>query len=310
MNQFDYIVILGPTASGKTKLATSLADIMNAEIISADSRQIYRGMDIGTGKDLNEYKLPHNTIKHHLIDIKNAGDDYSVAAFQIDFENAFLDIKNRNKEVIVCGGTGLYINSILQQYEYTSIPVNLELRKGLENNTLHELRSYLAQIPSEFSNIADTSTIKRTIRAIEIAHYLQHFELPVVPRSKKKAKIFGIQLEGEQRRKRISLRLEKRIQEGLVDEVRNLLKNGVSAEKLIFYGLEYKLVTQHLLGLKTFKEMIEELHIGIHQYAKRQMTYFRKIEKDGYHIHWLDGTLELEEIKTCVSDEIFKQTQP
>ncbi len=297
MNPFDYLVILGPTASGKTKLAVALATKLDGEIISADSRQVYNGMNIGTGKDLNEYKVDHGVVPYHLINILNAGENYSVATFQLDFELAFEDIRCRNKFAIVCGGTGMYINAILHQYEYTHVPINEELRNSLASSNLEQLRSMLLNQPSSFSNLADTSTHKRAIRAIEISNYLQNNPAPINTAVPKKAKIIGIHLDGEVRRRRISERLVKRIDEGLVQEVQDLLNCGISADKLIFYGLEYKLITQYLLGQYSFQEMMQALHTAIHQFAKRQMTYFRKMERDGHHINWLDGTLSTHELQ-------------
>ncbi|WP_205941055.1 tRNA (adenosine(37)-N6)-dimethylallyltransferase MiaA [Albibacterium indicum] len=287
---FELITILGPTASGKTSLAVALAKEIDGEIISADSRQIYRGMDIGTGKDLSEY----GDISYHLIDILNAGEIYGVGQFQKDFNRAFEDIKSREKIPILCGGTGLYIQSVLQNFEFTSVPRNPELREAIEGKTIDELRKDFRNMPLHDSFDADTSTHKRLVRAIEIAKWLESNRLEKNVAKPPKSLTFGIQPALDVRRANISARLKSRFDGGLIDEVEQLMKKGVSEEMLIFYGLEYKFITQYLQGMFDYETCFQRLEIAIHQFAKRQMTYFRKMEKDGLAIHWLteDGLEE------------------
>lgn len=292
------LVILGPTASGKTQLAVQLAQLLNGEILSADSRQVYRGMDIGTGKDLSEYN--EKQISYQLIDIVEAGADYHVFQYQQDFQKALGDILQRGKTPILCGGTGFYIESVLKQHQFTAIPINEELRQSLSEKTDNELLTLFQQNPSAYSPLADTSTRKRLIRAIEISTYLaQHptVQLSIFSASQlPHYQIFGINLPVEIRRDRITKRLHQRLKEGMIEEVKTLLSQGISPEKLIFYGLEYKFITQYLQGEMTYEIMVERLNVAIHQFAKRQMTFFRKMERDGLHIHWLDGTKEIAEL--------------
>ncbi len=288
-NPYDLICILGPTASGKTSLAVSLASSLGGEIISADSRQVYRGMDIGTGKDLHEY----GSVPYHLIDILDAGDIYGVGQFQLDFNRVYHDIKNRGNIPVLCGGTGLYIQAVLQNFAHTYIPRNPALRELIEPKTAAELRSIFYAHPESHSFEADTSTHKRLVRAIEIATWLESNDVPSEVQGAPKTLIFGIDPDWQLRRDRISQRLEQRFEAGLIEEVRALLDRGVPADMLIFYGLEYKIITQHLLGHFNRQECFQRLEIAIHQFAKRQMTYFRKMEKDGLKIHWMkEGSLE------------------
>lgn len=283
------LCILGPTASGKTSLAVSLASSHGGEIISADSRQVYRGMDIGTGKDLHEY----GSVPYHLINILNAGEIYGVGQFQLDFNRVYHDIKNRTKLPVLCGGTGLYIQAVLQNFAHTYIPRNPALRELLEPKTAVELRSIFYAHPESRSFEADTSTHKRLVRAIEIATWLEDNHVKPEMQHAPKALIFGLEPDWQLRRDRISQRLKQRFDAGLVEEVQDLLDRGVPADMLIFYGLEYKIITQHLLGHFSRNECFQRLEIAIHQFAKRQMTYFRKMEKDGLKIHWLkENSLE------------------
>lgn len=279
----ELITVIGPTASGKTSLAVALAKEIGGEIISADSRQIYRGMDIGTGKDLSEY----GNVPYHLIDILDAGEIYGVGQFQKDFQRVFKEVKNRNRVPILCGGTGLYIQSVLQNFEFTSVPRNPELREAIEHKTIDMLRHEFRNMPKHASFKADTSTQKRLIRAIEIAKWLENNTLEETATRPPISLTFGIQPSIELRRANISARLRTRFEEGLIDEVEQLMKNGVSEEMLIFYGLEYKFITQYLLGHFDYETCFKRLEIAIHQFAKRQMTYFRKMEKDGLTIQWL-----------------------
>lgn len=282
-NDFELITILGPTASGKTSLAVALAKEIGGEIISADSRQIYRGMDIGTGKDLAEY----DEVPFHLIDILDAGEIYGVGQFQKDFHHVFEQIKARKRVPILCGGTGLYIQSVLQNFEFTSVPRNAELREAIESKTIEELRLDFKDMPEHASFDADTSTHKRLVRAIEIAKWLESNSLEHCDVQPPKSLTFGIHPNWEVRRANITARLHERFEQGLIEEVEQLLKTGVSEEMLIFYGLEYKFITQYLQGHFDRETCFKRLEIAIHQFAKRQMTYFRKMEKDGLAIQWL-----------------------
>lgn len=289
------ITILGPTASGKTALAAHLAArIGNAEIISSDSRQVYRGMDIGTGKDLADYTVEGKAIPYHLIDICEAGEKYNLFRFQQDFRVAYNDILSRNCQPILCGGTGLYIESVLKGYKMEAVPENPELREQLKDCSLQELKRILEGYKT-LHNVTDLDTPKRAIRAIEIqAYYREHGTLtrdfPAID-----SIILGVSIDRELRRKRISERLRHRLeQEDMVGEVRRLMER-VPAEDLIYYGLEYKYLTLYCLGRLSYDEMVEKLEIAIHQFAKRQMTWFRGMERRGFTIHWIESTLPLEE---------------
>jgi tRNA dimethylallyltransferase len=305
-NNLPLIVILGPTASGKTKLAVNVASKLNGEIISADSRQVYRGMNIGTGKDYEEY-LPAFKQNHdwpagiegvHLIDIVEAGESYNVAFFQRDFQKAYQDIFSRNKTPILCGGTGMFIESVLRNYEDTQVPISQEFRDELSLKTGAELISIFQG--KYFQENADISTRKRLIRAMEIGKW----KLENVILKKEVFNlflninkiVFGINIPVEIRRKRITKRLHDRLNNGLIEEVKYLLESGISAEKLIFYGLEYKFITEYLIGELSFDEMTKRLEIAIHQFAKRQMTFFRSMERKGIKINWLDGMLPVEDM--------------
>lgn len=285
--QYDLITILGPTASGKTHLAVQLADWLDAEIISADSRQVYRGMNLGTGKDLDEYTLEGKTIPYHLIDVVDAGQSYHIFQFQKDFQEAFNAIKNKGKMAILCGGSGLYLEAVLRGFQYTAVPIDETLRAELLNYAHEELIEKFRPLSSLVPQ-ADISTHKRTIRAIEIGEFLRanpSFELPTkLPIN---TVIFGLNPPVELRRERITKRLQQRLAQGMVEEVQTLLDSGVSPDKLIFYGLEYKWITEYLQGRITYDIMFERLNVAIHQFAKRQMTYFRKMEKEGLIINWL-----------------------
>lgn len=286
---YNLLVILGPTASGKTRLAAELAYAWQTELISADSRQVYRGMDIGTGKDLADYRVLDKTIPVHLIDILNAGEQYHLTAFQEDFEQAFTTISGKGRTPILVGGTGLYIEAVLNQFEYSGVPTNASLREQLEEKSKEDLLELFRETRTSYSESADLSTKKRIIRAIEINHYLTANEL--APKSKLPLQplVIGLQLSLEERRKRTTERLHQRLQQGMVEEVKGLMEKGIAPEKLVFYGLEYKFITQHLQNEISYEEMIEKLNIAIHQFAKRQMTYFRHMERKGTAIHWLDA---------------------
>ncbi len=288
------ITVTGPTAGGKTSFAAHLASLIDGEIISADSRQVYRHMDIGTGKDYEDYMVNGQQVPCHLIDIREPGYKYNVFEYQADFLEAYNNIRNRNKMPVLAGGTGMYIEAVLKGYKLINVPVNDELRKELDEKTLDELVSILKSKNNDLHNTTDTKHKKRTIRAIEIAlHYEQNPEIdldyPAI-----NTIIFGIKYDRNNRRKRITQRLTERLENGMVEEVENLLKT-VSKEDLIFYGLEYKFITRYLTGELTYEEMVSGLEVAIHQFAKRQMTWFRKMEREGTKIHWLDGYAPMEE---------------
>ena len=300
------IVILGPTASGKTRLAVQLAHRIHGEIISADSRQVYRGMNIGTGKDLEEYVVENHTIPYHLIDILDAGEQYHIHLFQQDFQRIYTDIIARGKTPILCGGSGMYLEAVLKGYEFTAIPIDENLRLNLLEKNTEELHQIFQENPSKYNPKADISTLKRLIRAIEINHFLQQnpdfiIPLPNIP----EFIIFGLNPETESRRMSITKRLQYRLEHGMIEEVKALIDKGISPEKLIFYGLEYKFITQYLTGEMTYKIMVERLNVAIHQFAKRQMTYFRKMERDGLKINWLSNNLPFDKKIDKIIEEIF-----
>ena len=298
------ITILGPTACGKTSLATALADRVGGEIISADSRQVYRGMDIGTGKDLADYTVDGRSVPYHLIDICEPGSKYNLFQFQQDFLSAYDDIVKRGRIPILCGGTGLYIEAVLRGYQLSPVPQNAELRARLEGKSLEELSAILVELKhktgSNMHNQTDVDTAQRAIRAIEIETY--NLEQPTKRRSFPSLTSinFGLSVNRDERRRRITLRLRQRLEEGMVDEIKGLLQQGIPADDLIYYGLEYKYVTEYVIGRLTYDEMFRQLEIAIHQFAKRQMTWFRGMERRGFTIHWLDALLPMEEKLTFI----------
>lgn len=291
--KYDIITILGPTASGKTSLATRLALMMgNAEIISADSRQVYRGMDIGTGKDLADYEIEGVSIPYHLIDIADAGDKYNLFQFQQDFWNAYNDIRSRGKFPILCGGTGLYIESVLKSYKMVPVPENPQLRQELEGRSLEELTELLSTYKS-LHNTTDVDTPKRAIRAIEIQQYYREHKIDEREFPSLRSLTIGVNIDRDLRRQKITQRLHDRMQQGMLQEVEGLLRH-VPAEDLMYYGLEYKYLTLCCLGQLTREEMLRQLEIAIHQFAKRQMTWFRGMERRGTPIIWQDASESLE----------------
>ena len=292
--KYDLITILGPTASGKTPLAAALADRLDTEIISGDSRQVYRRMDLGTGKDLVDYTVEGRQVPYHLIDIVEPGYKYNVFEYQRDFLKAYEEITAKNKLPILCGGTGMYIESVLKGYRLLPVPENPELRASLEGKTLEELTSILAGY-KKLHNSTDVDTAKRAIRAIEIEEYYKQQPLEYREFPSLKSLIIGVDIDRELRREKITRRLKQRLDEGMVEEVRGLLAEGIDPENLIYYGLEYKFLTQYAIGELTFEEMFHQLETAIHQFAKRQMTWFRGMERRGFTIHWLDATLPMEE---------------
>ena len=282
----DLITILGPTASGKTKVAVQLAARLNAEIISADSRQVYRRMDLGTGKDLDDYTIGKQTIPYHLINIVEPGTKYNVFEYQRDFLQAYTNIKARGKNVIVCGGTGWYIESIIRGYRLSPVPQNPELREQLKGKSLQELTDILKQFKT-LHNTTDVDSASRAIRAIEIASYYVHTPVDDRPFPTLSSYTIGIDVDRELRRARISKRLRQRLDAGMIDEIHSLLNEGIAPEDLIYYGLEYKYLTLYAIGTLSYEEMFTKLEIAIHQFAKRQMTWFRGMERRGVEIHWM-----------------------
>lgn len=299
--KYDIITILGPTASGKTSLATRLALMMgDAEIISADSRQVYRGMDIGTGKDLADYEIEGVSIPYHLIDIADAGDKYNLFLFQQDFWSAYNDIRSRGKFPILCGGTGLYIESVLKSYKMVPVPENTQLRQALEGRSLEELNALLSTYKS-LHNTTDVDTPKRAIRAIEIQQYYCEHKIDEREFPSLRSLTIGVNIDRDLRRQKITQRLHDRMQQGMLQEVEGLLQH-VPAEDLMYYGLEYKYLTLCCLGQLTREEMLRQLEIAIHQFAKRQMTWFRGMERRGTPIIWQDASESLE----CRAERIMK----
>lgn len=288
---YDLITIVGPTASGKTTLAASLASRLDTEIISGDSRQVYRRMDLGTGKDLDDYNVDGRQIPYHLIDIVEPGYKYNVFEYQRDFLEAYRQIQEKGKLPILCGGTGMYIESILKGYRLLPVPENPTLRASLEGKPLDELTQILSTY-KKLHNSTDVDTPKRAIRAIEIEEYyrqqpIEEREFPTL-----KSLIVGIDIDRELRREKISRRLKQRLEEGMIEEVRALMDEGIAPEDLIYYGLEYKFLTMHVTGQLTYEEMFLQLETAIHQFAKRQMTWFRGMERRGFTIHWLDAEMD------------------
>lgn len=291
-SRYDMLAVVGPTACGKTSLAVELALALHGEVLSADSRQVYRGMDIGTGKDLNEYMRDGVAVPVHMVDIVDAGEKYNLFEFQRDFLHAYEKIRSKGSLPIMCGGSGMYVESVLRGYRLIPVPENTALRNELANKTLDELTAILATY-KKLHNNTDTDTVKRAIRAIEIEEYYK--KIPVGEREFPKIRTLtvGLDVSREVRRERISRRLHARMEQGLVEEVECLLASGLTAEQLIYYGLEYKFVTLYIKGELTRKQMIDELEIAIHQFAKRQMTWFRGMERRGIDVKWVDTTLPM-----------------
>jgi len=303
--KYNLIVILGPTATGKTRFASELAAIIDGEIISADSRQIYRQMNLGTGKDYEDYRIGDRSIPCHLIDIHEPGYKYNVFEYQQDFLRAFTTIQKSGKLSILCGGTGMYIEAVTRGYKLISVPVNESLREKLKNKSLIDLEQILTSY-RPLHNQTDTDTIKRAIRAIEIeTYYANH---PEVKREYPEMHpiYLGLFCEREIRRERITKRLHTRLKNGMIEEVEHLLREGLSPDDLIYYGLEYKYITLYLTGKLDYDTLVNKLNVAIHQFAKRQMTWFRKMEKEGIYIHWIDAQLPITE-KIRLAMEILKK---
>ena len=292
MAKYDLITILGPTASGKTSLAAALAYDLNAEIISGDSRQVYRKMDLGTGKDLDDYIVNGKQIPYHLIDIVDAGYKYNVFEFQRDFLKAYDDVCSRNVIPVLCGGTGMYIESVLKGYRLLPVPENPALRESLADKSLQELTEILSSY-KELHNTTDVDTVKRAIRAIEIEEYYKQQNVEARSFPVLNSLIIGVDIDRELRREKISNRLRQRLDNGMIKEIEDILNSGVSADDLIYYGLEYKYLTLYVTGKLSYEEMFHSLEIAIHQFAKRQMTWFRGMERRGFMIHWIDATMPM-----------------
>lgn len=293
--KYNLITVLGPTASGKTAVAARIASLLEGEVISADSRQVYRGMDLGTGKDYADYTVDGKTVPYHLIDIVDAGVEYNVYEYQKDFLRVLADVQSRGKLPVMCGGSGLYLEAILKNYKLIHVPINEKLRAELDDKLLWELELILRSYKTYMHNQTDIESVKRAVRAIEIEEYYQtHPEIDTrMPDIR--SLVVGVKYDRLSRRKRITSRLKQRLKEGMLDEVQHLLDSGLTPEQLTYYGLEYKYMTLHLTGKLTYQEMFDGLNVAIHQFAKRQMTWFRRMEKQGTHIHWLDGYMPMEE---------------
>jgi tRNA dimethylallyltransferase len=302
-SDYDLLVVTGPTASGKTSLAATIAYMVGGEIVSADSRQVYRGMNLGTGKDYADYTINGITIPCHLIDIVDPGYKYNVFEFQRDFNKVYSDLKKRKVFPVVCGGSGMYADSIITGYKMYEVPPDTGLRIELEKKSIEELREILLTF-KDLHNNTDTESKKRLIRAIEIEHSSRNKAKPLNGFPKVKSLLVGIMFDRETRRKRISERLRQRLNSGMVDEVKLLIDHGIDAETLIYYGLEYKYITFYLTGKISYEEMVKDLEIAIHQFAKRQMTWFRGMEKKGIKINWIDGELPMEEKVKIVLDKL------
>lgn len=294
MANYDLITILGPTASGKTPLAAALAYELDSEIISADSRQVYRQMDLGTGKDLGDYVVNGRSIPFHLIDIAEPGSKYNVFEYQRDFLKAYDELKQKGKLPVLCGGTGMYLEAVLKGYRLIPVPENPELREKLSVKPLNELTEILGSYKT-LHNSTDVDTVKRAVRAIEIEEYYLRNDITQREFPKLNSLIIGIDIDRELRRQKITRRLRQRLDEGMVEEVRRLLEKGLQPEDLIYYGLEYKYLTLYVTGKLTFEEMFSQLEIAIHQFAKRQMTWFRGMERRGFTIHWIKAEVPLNE---------------
>jgi tRNA dimethylallyltransferase len=294
ISNYDILVVTGPTASGKTSLAVAVAKRMGGEIISADSRQVYKGMNLGTGKDYDDYLINGTHVPCHLIDIADPGYKYNVFEYQRDFIKVYSNLKERKVFPIVCGGSGMYADSIITGYKMFEVPPDSGLRIELEKKSMEELKEILSTYRN-LHNTTDIDTKKRVIRAIEIEHFNQNKEKQNTDFPKVRSLVIGVMLDRESRRRRITERLKQRLDAGMVDEVKHLIDLGISTDTLIYYGLEYKFITLHLIGKLSYDEMVRDLEIAIHQFAKRQMTWFRGMERRGIKINWLDGNLPMEE---------------
>lgn len=304
--KYDLIAVVGPTASGKTSLAVALAKELGTEIISADSRQVYRRMDLGTGKDLSDYHVEEGRyIPYHLIDIVEPGTKYNVFEYQQDFMKVYEDMKSRELLPVLCGGTGMYVEAILKGFNLIPVPENKALREQLSDKTLQELAEILSSYKN-LHNVTDLDTTKRAIRAIEIEEYKRTHQVEERPFPKLNALVVGIDVDRDTRRERITRRLKQRLEDGMLDEIRGLLAEGIPADDLIYYGLEYKFLTQYIIGELSYDDMFRKLEIAIHQFAKRQMTWFRGMEKRGIPIYWLPEKWSMEEKLKAIMQRLSK----
>ena len=304
--KYDLIAVVGPTASGKTSLAVALAKELGTEIISADSRQVYRRMDLGTGKDLSDYHVEGDRyIPYHLIDIVEPGTKYNVFEYQQDFMKVYEDMKSRELLPVLCGGTGMYVEAILKGFNLIPVPENKALREQLSDKTLQELAEILSTYKN-LHNVTDLDTTKRAIRAIEIEEYKRTHQVEERPFPKLNALVVGIDVDRDTRRERITRRLKQRLEDGMLDEIRGLLAEGIPADDLIYYGLEYKFLTQYIIGELSYDDMFRKLEIAIHQFAKRQMTWFRGMEKRGIPIYWLPEKWSMEEKLKAIMQRLSK----
>lgn len=299
MAPYNLVTVLGPTACGKTTLAVALADRLHTGVISADSRQVYRSMDLGTGKDLGEYMMDGRPIPYYLIDIVDAGYKYNVFEYQRDFLETYQQLRSKGQLPVLCGGTGMYLESVLRGYRLVEVPENKLLRESLEGKSLEELTDILREYKT-LHNTTDVDTCKRAIRAIEIEEFYCTNDANIRDFPEIDSLTIGLDVSRELRRERITRRLHERLEQGMVDEVRAILSAGVAPEDLIYYGLEYKYLTLYVIGQLSYEEMVRQLEIAIHQFAKRQMTYFRGMERRGVPIHWIDATLPTEEKIACI----------
>ena len=286
----DILVITGPTATGKTRLAAMVADRLRGEVISADSRQVYRGMDIGTGKDMSDYTVDGRKVPVHMVDIVDAGYRYNVFEYQRDFLKVFEEMTACGVFPVVCGGSGMYVDSIVSGYRLVQVPVNEQLRAMLAGRSLEELTEILSKYKS-LHNSTDVDTVKRAVRAIEIADYYASHPVDESPFPVRNPLVTAVFVDRETRRQRISERLRTRLEEGMIEEVQRLLAGGIHPDDLIYYGLEYKYITLYLMNRISREEMIQKLEVEIHRFAKRQMTWFRGMERRGIAINWIDGSM-------------------
>jgi tRNA dimethylallyltransferase len=292
-HQYNLIAILGPTASGKTKVAACLADRLDGEVISADSRQVYRGMDLGTGKDLDDYRVGNRQVPCHLIDIADPGYEYNVYEYQRDFIQVFNEIRGRNRFPVLCGGSGLYLEAVLRGYQLINVPVNETLRKDLDTRSMEVMQQILSSY-RKLHNVTDTVNKKRLIRAIEIEEYYARHPETDISFPELNTLVAGIEYDRESTRKRITERLKQRLEEGMLAEAEKLVESGLTHEKLMYYGLEYKYLALYLTGDLDYETMFARLNTAIHQFAKRQMTWYRRMERNGINIRWLDGYMPME----------------
>lgn len=304
---FNLLSVIGPTACGKTALAVRLAAEFGGEVISADSRQVYWGMDIGTGKDIEEYEWQGKPVPCHLIDVVAAGSKYNVFEYQKDFVRVWEDCRRRGVFPVLCGGSGLYVEAVLKAYKLLAVPVNEELREGLKGKSLDELARILSTY-RKLHNVTDVDTVKRAVRAIEIEEYYRTHPKEDGDFPELRPLIVGVEVDREERRRRITERLHARLKNGMVEEVQKLLESGIAPEDLIYYGLEYKYITLYLTGKTDYRTMVDQLNVAIHQFAKRQMTWFRKMEREGMRIRWIDGGLPLEEKVEFVRKWLAEET--